>query len=175
MSEPFLGEIRMFAFAFPPKGWALCDGQTLSISEYSALFALLGTTYGGNGTSTFQLPNLQSRVPIHQGQGAGLSPYAIGQIQGAETVTLTISQIPSHNHIVNCNTGGGNAASPQNNYPAVESTGTSLDYNSGNTGGATMSPAMLAPAGGNLAHTNIQPYLCVNFCIALEGVFPSRN
>ncbi|HEY3913665.1 MAG TPA: tail fiber protein [Verrucomicrobiae bacterium] len=173
MSQPFLGEIRMFAFNFAPRDWAVCNGQTLSISQYSALFALIGTTYGGNGTTTFQLPNLQSRVPIHQGQGLGLSPYVMGQIQGAETVILTTPQIPSHNHPVNCNTGGGNAASPQNNYPAVESTGTSSDYNTASNG--AMASGMVGFTGTNQAHTNIQPYLCVNFCIAIVGIFPSRN
>jgi microcystin-dependent protein len=175
MANPYLGEIRMFAFNFAPEGWALCDGQTLSISQNTALFALLGTTYGGNGTTTFQLPNLQSRVPIHQGTGLGLSPYVMGQIQGAETVILNVQQIPSHNHSLNCNTGGGNAASPQNNFPAVESTGTSLDYDSAATSGAAMSPAALSLTGGSQPHTNIQPYLCVNFCIAMQGIFPSRN
>lgn len=175
MSEPFLGEIRMFGFQFAPEGWAMCNGQTLSISQNTALFSLLGTMYGGNGTTTFQLPNLQSRVPIHQGQGPGLSSYVMGQSSGAETVTLTSSEIPSHNHLLNCNTAGGNAASPQNSYPAVESTGTSLDYNTAATSGATMNAGAIALTGGGEAHTNIQPYLCVNFCIAMEGVFPSRN
>jgi microcystin-dependent protein len=171
MSEPFLGEIRMFGFNFPPKGWALCNGQTLSISSYAALFALLGTTYGGNGTTTFNLPNLQGRVPLHQ--GTGLSTYVIGQSAGVENVTLLSTQIPAHSHIVQCNTGGGNQASPANGYPAVESTGTSLDYSS--AANNTMSPTMIENAGGGQAHTNIQPYLCVNFCIALAGIFPSRS
>jgi microcystin-dependent protein len=175
MSEQYLGEIRMFGFQFAPEGWAMCNGQTLAISQNTALFSLLGTTYGGNGTTTFQLPNLQSRVPIHQGQGTGLSPYVMGQIQGAENVALSIQQIPSHNHSLNCNTGGGNAASPQSNFPAVESTGTSLDYNTAATSGATMNPTALSLVGGGQPHTNIQPYLCVNFCIAMQGIFPSRN
>lgn len=175
MSEQYLGEIRMFGFNFAPEGWAMCNGQTLAISQNTALFSLLGTTYGGNGTTTFQLPNLQSRVPIHVGQGLGLSPYVIGQSQGAENVTLITSEIPSHTHALNCNTMGGNAASPQNNYPAVESTGTSLDYNTAPTSGAAMSPTAIGTAGGNLPHANIQPYLCINFCIAMQGIFPSRN
>jgi microcystin-dependent protein len=173
MSEQYLGEIRMFGFNFPPTGWALCNGQTMSISQYSALFALIGTTYGGNGTTTFNLPNLQSRVPIHQGTGAGLSTYVMGQSSGVENVTLLSTQIPIHNHAVQCNTGGGNQASPANGYPAVESTGTSLEYSS--AANNTMSPTMIENAGGGQPHTNIQPYLCVNFCIALVGIFPSRS
>jgi microcystin-dependent protein len=173
MSEPFLGEIRMFGFTFAPSGWALCNGQTLAISEYSALFALLGTTYGGNGTTNFMLPNLQSRVAIHMGQGTGLSPYTIGETGGTETVTLTQNQMPQHTHSVQCNTGGGSQASPADGYPAVESTGTSLDYSS--AAGSTMNPAMNSIAGGSQPHTNIQPFLCVNFCIAMQGIFPSRN
>jgi microcystin-dependent protein len=174
MSEPFLGEIRMFAFNFPPKGWATCNGQILPINQNEALFAILGTTYGGNGTTTFALPNLQSCVPIHQGQGPNLSPYVIGQIGGQENVTLTPAQMPTHTHPVQCNTGGGNQASPSGNYPAVESTGTSLDYSNASPNG-TMNSAMLGTQGGSQSHPNIQPYVCVNFCIALAGVFPSRN
>jgi len=174
MAEPFLGEIRMFGFNFAPEGWAMCNGQTLSISQNTALFALLGTTYGGNGTTTFALPNLQSRVAVHQGQGSGLSPYVIGETTGAESVTLLASQMPSHTHSIQCNTNGGNQASPANGYPAVESTGTSLDYSSA-TPNNTMSPSALTSVGGGQPHTNIQPVLCVNFCIALQGIFPSRS
>lgn len=175
MAEPFLGEIRMFAFNFAPEGWALCNGQTLPISQNSALFALIGTYYGGNGTTTFSLPNLQSSVPIHQGQGPGLSPYVMGEVGGIENVTLLTNQIPAHTHLVQCNTGGGNQASPASGYPAVESTGTSLDYNSGNTSGTYMNPTMNALAGGGQPHQNLQPFLVVSFCIALQGIFPSRN
>jgi microcystin-dependent protein len=174
MSEPFLGEIRMFAFNFAPKGWAQCNGQLLPINQNTALFALLGTTYGGDGQTTFALPNLQSRVPIHQGQGGGLSSYIMGEPTGVETVALTASQMPVHTHLVQCNTGGGNQASPSGNLPAVESTGTSLDY-SNTAANATMNATMNQNAGGGVPHTNIQPVLCVNFCIAMSGIFPSRS
>jgi microcystin-dependent protein len=173
MAEPFLVEIRMFGFNFAPSGWAMCNGQLLAISQNTALFSLLGTFYGGNGTTTFALPNLQSCVAIHQGQGTGLSPYTIGQTGGTETVTLLQGQIPAHNHQVQCNISGGTQASPAGGYPAVESTGTSLDYSTAATG--TMNSAMIEPIGGSQPHTNIQPFLCVNFCIALQGIFPSRN
>ena len=173
MAEPYLGEIRMFGFNFAPEGWALCNGQLLPISQNTALFSLLGTYYGGNGTTTFALPNLQSSVAIHQGQGPGLSPYVIGQTGGVENVTLTPGQMPQHTHNVQCNSGGGNQASPAGGYPAVESTGTSLDYS--NTAGSTMNSAMNSVAGSSQPHQNIQPYLVVNFCIALQGIYPSRN
>jgi microcystin-dependent protein len=174
MAEPFVGEIRMFGFNFPPQGWAMCNGQLLPISQNQALFSLIGTFYGGNGTTNFALPNLQSCVAIHQGQGSGLSPYVLGQSGGAENVTLTPAQMPTHTHLVQCYTGGGNQATPSGNVPAVESTGTSLDYSNANPND-TMSPAMLETQGGSQPHPNIQPYLCLNFCIALQGVFPSRN
>jgi microcystin-dependent protein len=173
MSDPFLGEIRMFGFNFPPSGWALCDGQLLTISQYSALFALLGTQFGGNGSTNFALPNLQSRVPVHMGTGPGLSPYIIGQAGGNENTSVLIGNMPNHTHLVQCNTGGGNQASPANGFPAVESTGTSLDYS--NAADSTMNSAMVEAVGGGTPINNIQPYLCVNFCIALEGIFPSRN
>ncbi len=173
MSNPFLGEIKMVGFNFPPQGWAMCNGQLLPINQNTALFALLGTTYGGDGITTFALPDLRSRVAIHTGQGAGLSPYVIGQSGGVESVTLLTTQIPSHNHGVNCNTGGGTQASPVAGFPAVESTGTSLDYAAASNG--AMNPAMIGNTGGSQAHANIQPYLCVNFIIALQGIFPSRN
>lgn len=173
MSNPFLGEIRMFAGNFAPVGWAMCNGQTLAISTNTALFSLLGTTYGGNGQTTFALPDLRSRVPVHPGQGNGLSPYVLGEIGGTENVTLLTGQIPVHNHGVNCNTGAGTQASPASGFPAVESTGTSLDYAASSNG--TMNPAMIGNAGSGQPHANIQPYLCVNFIIALQGIFPSRN
>jgi len=178
MASPYLGEIRIFGFGFAPVGWLPCNGQTLSISQYAALFALLGTTYGGNGTTTFQLPNLQSRVPVHQGQGAGLSTYGMGQQTGSENVTLTSSQMPGHTHLVNAVTGGTGAASPSGAYPAsvVASTATArVDAYSTGAPNATMNQNMIAPGGGNQPHNNIQPVLCVNFCIATEGIFPSRS
>jgi microcystin-dependent protein len=174
MSDPFLGEIRMTGFNFAPEGWALCNGQILSIAQNTALFSLLGTTYGGNGTSTFALPNLQGRVAIHQGQGSGLSPYVIGQSSGVQEVILNQSQMPAHNHTVNAVANGGNQASPSNGLPAIESTGTSLNYSSAATN-STMNAATIGSAGGATPVSVIQPYLCVNFVIALAGIFPSRS
>ena len=174
MSTPYLGEIRMFAGNFAINGWALCNGQILSISQNSALFSLLGTTYGGNGQTTFALPDLRGRVPIHMGQGPGLSNYMLGQQTGSESITLLQNQMPAHNHAVSAVSSGGNQASPAAGYPAVESTGTSLDYSSSNPN-TTMSPGMIAAAGGNQPHSNIQPVLGVNFIIALQGIYPSRT
>jgi microcystin-dependent protein len=174
MSDPFVGEIRMFAFNFAPVSWALCNGQLLPINQNQALFSLLGTTYGGDGVTTFALPNLQSRVPVHMGSGTGLSTYILGETMGTENVTLTSSQMPVHNHSVQCSSAGGNQASPANGYPAVESTGTSQDYTTAPPD-STMNSAVVTPTGGGQSHTNIQPVLCLNFCIALTGIFPSRN
>src|SRR5689334_9815739 len=131
MSNPFLGEIRMVPFNFAPKGWALCNGQILAISQNTALFSLLGTTYGGNGVSTFALPDFRGRVPIHAGQGPGLSSYVLGEQTGTESVTLTVPQLPAHNHTVNGVASGGSQASPAGGSPAIESTATSLDYSNG--------------------------------------------
>ena len=174
MASPFLGEIRMFGGNFAPRGWAFCNGQIMPISQNTALFSLLGTTYGGNGTSTFALPNLQSRVPVHWGTGAGLSSYVIGQQAGQENVTLLQSQMPAHTHLLNAVTSGGNQASPTGNLPAVESTGTSLNYSS-DPANTTMNPAAVANAGQSLPVPVVQPYLAVSFIIALVGIFPSRN
>ncbi len=170
MAEPFLGEIRTFSFNFAPKGWVLCNGQTFPINQNQALFALLGTTYGGNGQTTFQLPNLQSRVPMHLGAG-----FVQGASGGSETTTLTLSNLPSHTHALNAFNGGATTQNPGGNYLAVPDArlGTPIYDVAAPT--ATMALATLGPAGGTLPITNIQPYLCVNFCIALTGVFPSRN
>jgi microcystin-dependent protein len=181
MSQPFLGEIRMFGFGFAPNGWQPCNGQTLAISQYAALFALLGTTYGGNGTSTFQLPNLQSRVPVCQGSGAGLTPYVLGEQTGTESVTLLTTQMPAHSHAVNAGTTtSGNVAQPAGAYPATvqitgETKGGTVNTYSTASPNAIMNPNMIGPSGGNQPHPNIQPVLCVNFCIAMVGLFPSRN
>ena len=171
MSEPFIGELRLFGFNFNPKGWATCAGQILSISQNTALFALLGTTYGGNGQTTFALPDLRGRVPISQGQGPGLSNYSIGQVGGTETVTLTSVNLPAHTHQVRATTEDANSAQPGNNLPAAVGAGA---YGS-QAADTTMSAAMIAPAGNNQPFNNVQPYLTLNWCIALEGIFPSRN
>lgn len=181
MADPFIGEIRMVGFNFAPNGWALCNGQLLAISQNTALFSLLGTFYGGNGTSTFALPNLQSRVPIHQGQGLGLSPYSIGQIGGTENITLLTTQMPSHNHQVAISNQAGTASDPTSATLAQCNTGSARDpvlnvpnfVTSAVTG--TMAPTTITFTGGNQPHENIQPYLTINFIIALVGIFPSRS
>lgn len=173
MAEPFLGEIRMFAGNFAPVGWAFCNGQTLAISSNTALFAILGTFYGGNGISTFALPNLQGCVAIHQGTGPGGS-FSIGETGGAPSTTLTISNLPSHNHVLNAVASGGNQASPAGALPAIESTGTSLDYSTA-AASASMASGAISPTGGGTPINIMQPFLTLSFIIALEGIFPSRN
>jgi microcystin-dependent protein len=164
----------MVGFNFAPEGWAMCNGQTMSIAQNTALFSLLGTTYGGNGTTTFNLPNLQGRVPIHMGTSTLGSTWVWGQIAGVENVTLLQSNMPIHNHQVTCVTSGGNQASPANGFPAIESTGTSLNYSNGPSNG-TMAPTTLTTVGGSIPFSILNPYLVVNFVIALQGIFPSRN
>ena len=173
MAEPFLGQIIMFAGNFAPVGWAFCDGQLLPISQNTALFSLLGTTYGGTGITTFALPDLRGRVPLHVGQGPGLSSYVLGQVGGAENATLQVTNLPSHTHSVNCSSSGGNQASPGGNFLAVESTGTSANYSSGPPDSA-MNAQALGPVGGNQPFSIQQPYGCVTFVIALQGIYPSR-
>lgn len=169
--DVFLGEIRMTASGSTPTGWYLCHGQTLSISTNTALFALLGTTYGGNGTSTFALPDLRSRVAINDGQGTGLSSYSLGDKGGAETVTLTVNQIPSHTHSVNVDLLPGTTSSPISalfaKYPGIPSYGTNAS--------AAMSSSVVTSTGGGQSHTNIQPYLAVNYMIATQGIFPQTS
>jgi microcystin-dependent protein len=172
VSEPFLGEIRMFGFNFAPQGWALCDGQLLPISQNAALFDLLGTTYGGDGTTTFALPNLQSRVPIHQGQGAGLSSYVAGQAGGTETVTLAAAQMPEHTHSVKASSSAAASDKPEGSALAQSH---SHIYTAEPDTSTVMNANMLGDAGGSASHDNIQPYLAVNFCIALTGIFPAQN
>ena len=171
MSDQYLGEIRMVGFNFAPYGWALCNGQLLAISQNTALFSLIGTYYGGDGVTTFALPNLQSRVPIHQGQGLGLSPYNIGQIGGTENVTLSTQQMPQHNHTIgSAATAGSNK--PANNYPADSAGGNA--YSQGPATG-TLNPSAVSFQGNSQPHANLQPYLCITFVIALQGIYPSRN
>jgi microcystin-dependent protein len=177
--DPFLGEIRMVGFNYAPNGWLTCDGQLLPLSQYSALFALLGTTYGGNGTTTFGLPDLRGRVPIHQGNGVGLSPYTMGASSGTENVALLAPQIPAHTHLMGVSNLAGSVADPTNAILAQGNSGTARaavavsDYVSTAATG-TLAPTAIQPAGGGQPHGNIQPYLCVNFIIATQGIFPSR-
>lgn len=172
MPEPFIGEIRMFGFGFAPPGWAQCNGQLLPISQNTALFSLLGTTYGGDGKTTFALPDMRSRVPVCQGQGPGLSPYAEGQAGGAETVTLTAAQMPGHTHQVKASSTAASSDQPQGRALARSA---SHAYTVKPDASTVMNAGMLGEAGGSQPHGNIQPYLAVNFCIATAGIFPSRS
>lgn len=174
MSEPFLGMIAIYGFNFAPRGWAMCNGQILPIAQNTALFSLLGTTYGGNGQTTFALPNLQSRWPLHFGQGPGLSSYDLGQQAGTETVTLTVQEIPMHQHPINCTDEDGTAAKPPGTILGSNASGTGI-YSPLAPNGQLNANSIPPSGGGNQPHPNIQPYLALNFCIALEGIFPSRN
>ncbi len=172
MSMPYVGEIRMFAANFAPQGWALCNGQLLSISQNQVLFALIGTTYGGDGQNTYALPNLQGRLPVHQGTNpSNGTTYILGQSAGEEQVQLTLNQIPSHSHTPQAQSGVGNQQSPSGGFWASSS----LDQYSAVAPNGSMSAAAVLPAGGNQAHNNIMPYLAVNFIISLFGIFPSQN
>ncbi|HEX3467629.1 MAG TPA: tail fiber protein [Candidatus Elarobacter sp.] len=175
MSSPFVAEIRAFPFNFAPKGWALCAGQLLPISQNTALFSLLGTYYGGDGKSNFALPNLQGNVAVHTDQYAGGGQYPLGSESGTDYVTLLTSEMPSHTHTVQCDTNALNTtvANPQNALPG--NTSPNKIYSATTTPSATMNPAMISVAGGSQPHNNMQPYLCLNFCIALQGIFPPRS
>lgn len=177
MSEPFLGQILIFGLNFPVRGWAQCEGQLLPISQNSALFSLLGTFYGGDGRSTFALPDLRGRVPIGQGQGAGLTDRRLGSTGGAESVTLTAAQMPTHNHIVNATNADGDKGGPGGKILAASPPGGngSETIYSDTAPTRTMNSAMISNAGGSLAHENMQPYLALNYQIALQGIFPSRS
>lgn len=176
MSEPFIGEIRMVGFNYAPRGWALCNGQLLGIAQNSALFALLGTTYGGDGRATFGLPDLRGRVAIHQGDGPATSPYVMGQAGGSETVTLLSTQMPAHSHGLTAFNGSPSTNNPTSAVISSAQTEVGETINSFAASPNTlMSPAAISPSGGSQPHNNIQPYLCVNFIIALEGIYPSRN
>ena len=171
MSEPFIGELRLFPYNFAPRGWAFCNGQILSIAQNTALFSLLGTTYGGNGQTTFALPDLRGRVPISSGQGPGLANYVLGQQAGAETVTLTVNNMPSHNHAVQASTEDATSSQPGGKIPAAVGAGA---YG-GPAADTTMAGNMIGIAGNSQPVSIVQPYLTLNWCIALEGIFPSRN
>ena len=173
MSDPFIGEIRMFAGNYAPRDWAFCNGQLLPISSNSALFSLLGTIYGGDGRTNFGLPGMRGRIPIHSGTGPGLSPRRIGDHGGSETETLTTNQIPIHNHTLRSSNVMGSHASPAN---ANWANSTEPHYHSGNaTLDATMNPAMLENTGGSNSHDNMMPFGTMNFIIALQGLYPSRS
>jgi microcystin-dependent protein len=172
MADPFVAEIRIFPFTFPPKGWAFCNGQLLPISQNTALFALLGTFYGGDGKSTFALPGLQGSAPIHQGQGPGLSEYIIGQQGGTQTVSLLESEIPVHTHFLRCATQDSADVGLINPNATFAQAGGGSPYQaSSNT---QLAPQALTPTGGDLPHNNMMPFLTLNFNIALQGVFPQR-
>jgi microcystin-dependent protein len=171
--DPFLAEIRIFPFNFPPKGWAWCDGQVLPLSQNTALFSLLGTTYGGDGKSNFALPNMQGNAPMHPGQGPGLSLHDLGETGGSDTVTLLESEIPSHSHFLHAS-----AADATDNLPANEllAKGGGIGQYAVATGPTVnMSDNAIAPAGGDQPHNNLQPYLTLYFNIALQGVYPPRT
>lgn len=174
MSDPFVAEIRMFPFNFPPKGWAFCDGQLMPLSQNTALFSLLGTTYGGDGKSTFALPDLQGSAPMQPGQGQGLSLRDLGEQSGSESITLLISEIPSHTHNIMASAGIANLNAPGTDRALARSSGGTIYQATTNQNLVTMAPQELAPTGGSLPHNNMQPYLTVNFCIALQGIFPAR-
>lgn len=173
MSDQFVAEIRIFPFNFAPTGWAFCNGQILPISQNTALFSLLGTMYGGDGKSTFALPNLEGNVPIHQGQGAGLSERFQGEAGGVEFVTLLESEIPVHTHSMLAATDIGDQNVPTNRVLTISNNGPA--YAPGGSPQVSMSAQALAPAGGDLPHNNLMPYLALNFCIALQGIFPPRG
>ena len=167
MSQPFIGQIVLFAGNFAPRGWALCNGQLLPISQNTALFSILGTTYGGNGQTTFALPDLRGRVAVSSGQGPGLTPRSLGEMAGSETVTLTASQMPAHTHAVNATNNGQTTNRPQSAVPAKGGTYSTASPDT------TMNA--VGNAGGSQPHDNLPPYTTLNYIIALEGIFPSRN
>jgi microcystin-dependent protein len=180
MADPFVAEIRIFGFNFAPTGWAMCNGQILPISQNTALFSLLGTYYGGDGKSTFALPNLQGSAAMHEGQGPGLSQRFLGEMSGSQSVTLIDSEMPVHTHSFNAVNTNANVPDPQGaalakgRYTAGTQNGAVAFYQTA-APNVFMAPSAVAPAGGSLPHNNMQPYLTLNFCIALQGVFPPRN
>jgi microcystin-dependent protein len=169
MSEPFLGQIILVPYNFAPRGWAFCSGQILPIAQNTALFSLLGTTYGGNGQTTFALPDLRGRVPLSAGQGPGLSNYDLGQSAGTENVTLTVNQLPAHTHPLGASLSDPTTQKPQNTYLANGNAYTAAAPDT------SMGPLAVQNTGGSQPHEILQPYLTLNYCIALEGIFPSRN
>ena len=175
MSDQYLGEIRMVGFNFAPLGWALCNGQLLSIAQNTALFSLLGTTYGGDGKSTFGLPNLQASAPMGFGNGSGLSPRSLGETGGEFAVTLLQNQLASHNHGVACDTGGGSQNTPAGNVWASDGGRGAPPLYAAAATNVAMNAADVQMAGGNQPHNNMPPYLSVYFVIAMQGIYPTRN
>ncbi len=171
MSEPYVGEIRMVGFSFAPQGWAFCDGSLLSIASNEVLFNLIGTTYGGDGVSTFALPDLRGRIPFHQGTGQSLPPLVIGQASGSEAVTLITSQLPAHTHTLAANSSAGTGSSPKDSYWAAS---TLAEYAT-EAVSHTMAPAAVSLIGGGLPHDNMPPFVTINFVISLFGIYPSQN
>jgi len=175
-SEPYLASIAMFAGNFAPRGWALCNGQLLSIAQNTALFSLLGTTFGGDGVTTFALPDLRSRAAVGTGQGPGLSNISLGESAGTENVSLTVSNMPAHNHTLGCDNGGSSALTPSGNIPGVsDNRNAEVTIYSANAPSAVMNAATIGNSGGSQPFGIRNPYLGVNFIIALEGIYPSRN
>ncbi|WXH29301.1 hypothetical protein WA016_03259 [Myxococcus stipitatus] len=172
--DQFIGEIRIFAGNFAPRGWALCEGQLLPIAQNTALFSILGTTYGGNGQTTFALPDLRGRYPMQSGQGPGLSPRVLGEQAGVETVTLIQTQMPAHNHSLNVSALDGDTETPSGTLLAADSSATTTNYRAGPID-ATMNAMAIGVSGGTQPHENMCPFLVLNFMIALEGVFPARG
>jgi microcystin-dependent protein len=173
MGSPYIGEIRMFGGSFAPAGWAFCSGETVAISQNDALFNLIGTTYGGDGQETFNLPDLRGRIPIHAGTGPGLSTRIIGEAAGVESVTLTSQQIPSHSHPLLGSTANGTSTSPSGALPASP---TALDlYRPATTPASPLAPQAVVPAGGSQPHDNMAPYLVITFIISLYGIYPSQT
>ena len=174
MAEPFIGQIIQAGFNFAPRGYAWCDGQLQSIAQNTALFSLLGTTFGGDGRVTFGLPDLRGRVAIHQGQGPGLSNRVMGEASGEENHTLINSEMPQHTHLLAASNVSGALGTPNGNFLAASSSNQTATYRP-TSDGSTLNPQSIGLAGGNQPHNNMQPYLVINFCIALVGIFPSRN
>jgi microcystin-dependent protein len=179
MSEPFIGQIIQFGGNFAIRGYAMCNGQLLAIAQNTALFSILGTTYGGNGQTTFALPDLRGRAPIHWGQGPGLPNVSLGEQSGSPTQTLLVTQMPAHNHLIRANANNANDSLPANAYPAAaiiptDSNKSVSSYNSA-TDNTTMNAGAITPTGGSQPFSIMQPYLAITFLIALEGIFPSRN
>lgn len=175
MDEAYLGQIMLVAFNYAPRNWALCNGAILPIAQNQALFALLGTNYGGDGVTTFALPDLRGRLPVHRGQGPGLGNYVIGQVGGVETVTLTALNLPKHNHMVTAVNANANQGTPGGGIWAIEATAQYPVYSSTTPPDSVMNPGALGTAGGNQPHSNLQPYLAMNYCICTAGLFPPRD